>query len=340
VLNASVTAAVGPGKLSGLFAFSGQTELPSWRLAEVLRSRGWSEYEAWIRHEKALCFQMLRELLDEFPTWQNRKHFGRPAADERDILGALVLRQFLRVPFSKLPEAMEDFQEVLRFQAIHQRSTLTEKNRSRRFQQLLRRFFEFVVQKLGPRSSILITDATGFSNYMRAWRDASYEDRATNNWIKAHCIIERETGLFVRVEFTPGRVHESQVFRTLWESLPPNVRPRRSLADAAFVGNDCLEAVRDAGATPMHAIKSNARHHSVPTTDYQKLVNFATHWPNRYAQLGAPRKEIEGAFGQTKTIFGYRLTCHKQTARENEIIAKLLGHNIHAIAFARHITAL
>jgi hypothetical protein len=293
-----------------------------------------------MRHEKALCFQTLRELVDSFPTCQNQKRFGRPPADERDLLAALVLRQMLCIPFTRLPEAMQDFQGVLCFKRVHERSTLTQKNRSRRMQKVLRRFFDFIVARLGRRKSILITDATGFSNYARTWRDASYSDRAKNNWIKAHCVLEHETGLFVRLKFTPGRVHESQVFPTLWNSIPPSIAPLRSVADAAFFGNDCLAAAKATGATPIHDIKSNARHVRFPKTDYQQLVNFAIHWPNRFHELKEPRIEIEGAFGQTKTSYGHRLTCHKQIARENEIMAKFLAHNVSGLAFARHVMPL
>lgn len=322
---------------SEVFAFSGQSELPSWRLSEVLRERGWSEYETWLFDGQTLCFQTLRELVEAFPTWQNRKHYGRPPADERDILAALVLRQVLVVPFTRLPAAMRDFQEVLRFTRVHKRSTLTQKNRSRRFQRLLRRFFDFIVEQLGIRKSILLTDATGFSNYARTWREASYKDRATNNWIKAHTVTERASGLFIRVEFTRGGVHESQVFPLLWSKIPHCIQPIRSLADAGFIGNNCLVAARATGATPLHDIKSNAKHRRFPANDYQKLVNFATHWPNRFQELRRARIEVEGSFGQTKKAFGHRLTCHKKTARENEILAKYLAHNINTLAFARHV---
>jgi len=215
---------------------------------------------------------------------------------------------------------------------------LTQKNRSRRFQQVLGRFLEFIAERLGPRKSVLITDATGFASHARTWRESSYEDRARNNWVKAHCVLERETGLFVRVELTPGRVHESQVFAELWSSIPDCIEAIRSLADAGYFGNDCLVAAKAVGATPIHDIKSNARHVRFPKTDYQQLVNFAIHWPNRYRRLKSPRKEIEGAFGQIKQAFGHRLSCRKKQARENEVMAKFIAHNVRTLAFAQHIT--
>ena len=86
------------------------------------------------------------------------------------------------------------------------------------------------------------------------------------------------------------------MFPEVWDNLPNNVSPKRSLADSAYFGNDCLAAARRHGAVPLHGIKKNARHFPRPETHYQKMVSFWQHWPNRAAALYGKRNHAETAF--------------------------------------------
>jgi hypothetical protein len=71
--------------------------------------------------------------------------------------------------------------------------------------------------------------------------------------------------------------HESQTSRNVWDRLPENVIPIRSLNDSAYVVNDCLAVARQHDATPLHKIKKNAKDFEKPETFYPRLVNFGHH---------------------------------------------------------------
>lgn len=75
--------------------------------------------------------------------------------------------------------------------------------------------------------------------------------------MKVHATIEVDEFVVLSYSLTRSNVHDSREFANVWNRLPSNIVPIRSLADSAYVGNDCLAAARQHGATPMHAIKSN-----------------------------------------------------------------------------------
>jgi len=129
---------------------------------------------------------------------------------------------------------------------------------------------------------------------------------------------------FVILSFrlTRSNVHESQVFEAVWDDLPDNVVPIRSLADSAYMGNDCLTVARRHGATPLHKIKKNSKNREEPETFYEKLVNFAHHWPNRFAALTAKRSHVETVFSMVDSLLGYRLRCRTRRGRRNEVRVK------------------
>ena len=146
---------------------------------------------------------------------------------------------------------------------------------------------------------------------------------ATQDWVKANVIIEVDEFIMLAYFLSDSDVHESQTFADVWHRLPENVIPIRSLADSAYVGNDCLAVARQHGATPLHKIKKNARHFKKPETLYQKMASFWQHWPNRAATLYGKRNYAETTFRMIQRLFGYQLRCRTEIGRKNEVQTKI-----------------
>ena len=150
-----------------------------------------------------------------------------------------------------------------------------------------------------------------------------------------HATIEVDEFLVLSYSLTRSNVHDSQVFADVWDHLPKNVFPIRFLADSAYHGEKCLAAARQHGPTPLHAIKKNAREYERPSNLYQKLVNFAHHWPRRFAALHAKRAHAETVFSMSGALLGYRLRCRSSNGRKNEVRVKLALFNLVQLAMRK-----
>jgi transposase len=82
----------------------------------------------------------------------------------------------------------------------------------------------------------------------------------------------------------------------------------------------------------LHKIKKNAKNFKKPATSYEKLDNFAHHWPKRFAALTAKRTHSETAFSMIGRLFGYRIKCRTKTGRKNEVQAKIAMFNLLLLA--------
>ncbi|MFA5862400.1 MAG: transposase [Candidatus Thermoplasmatota archaeon] len=313
--------------------------MDAWSLLDVFEKRGWSSYDKTLVQSPVLFLQRVKELASTFPTWQRTSWTGRRPTSERDLLIAVIVKQLLRVSFRPLEGWLRVFADFFEMHNVPDANTISRWNRSRRFAQVLRRFHAWILEQLPERNVIVATDATGYGSTKNAWRTTDYGLRATQPWVKSHVAVEVPQLLYLSTIHTSGRVHESQVFEEVWTSLPQNVHPTRSLADAAYTGEACLAAARKQGATPLHGIKKNARNTETPDSNYEKMVNFATHWPNRYAKLVGKRSLVENVFSTTKDRFGDRLRCRTKIARENEVQAKQTAHNIFVIAMRESIVS-
>jgi len=315
-----------------VFRFTGQSSIDTWSLRDHLVSSS-SRYSRWLVADIHLTMQRIKELADSFPFWQRRKSTGRRPVSERDLMIAFLVRQLFNATFRQLQALLELLQEYFALDRVPHHTVLSRKNRSARWTTIWQRFHDFVVASLPQRSVIVATDATGFSGRKRPWREVDHGLKATQDWVKTHAAIEVDSFMVLSYSLTSSNVHESQMFAEVWDHLPKNVSPKRSLADSAYHGEICLAAARQHGATPLHGIKRNARHFARPQTNYQKMVSFWQHWPTRAAALYGKRNHAETAFSMIGGRFGHRIRCRSEVGRKNEVRTKIASRNIRMLAW-------
>ena len=151
--------------------------------------------------------------------------------------------------------------------------------------------------------------------------------------MKANCAVEVPQRLILSPVLTAGRRSESLSFEQVWDGLPDNVTPIRSLADSAYSGQPNLEVVTAHGAIPFHSIPKNARHESIPISERENMVEFATYWPNRAAKLRSLRQMVETTFSHLKELYGDRLRCRSPMGRRSEVWTKFAVLNVRTITF-------
>jgi len=305
-----------------VFSFCGQSRMDTFSLDLDEMSIDFERYDDVAVHGLRMAMEAIRRHADEFPFWQRRKRVGRPGTDERTLLIAFMLQQLLSLTFRETEGLLTMVREYYSVGHVPDHSTMARKLSSGRWSTLLTRFFEFLIAPLPRRKAVVVTDATGYSGRKRSWRATKHAQRAVERWTKAHVAIEVDRFIILSFRLTDSNVHESQVFEDVWDDLPDNVVPTRSLADSAYMGNDCLTVARRHGATPLHKIKKNSKNREEPETFYQKLVNFAHHWPNRFAALTAKRCHVETVFSMVDSLLGYRLRCRTRRGRRNEVRTK------------------
>jgi len=308
---------------SEVFKFSGQVHLDTYALELERVAVDLDRYDDVAVNGLRLSLEAIRKRTNEFAYWQHRCRTGRPAYEERTLLVAFLVQQLLGLTFRETEGVLRMVRSYYRLDRVPDHSTLSRKLSSKRWTTVLERFFQHLLAPLPRRHTIIATDATGYSGRKRGWRETKHAQRASEDWVKVHAAIEVDEFLILSYKLTESNVHDSRMFSDVWNKLPSNVSPKRSLADSAYHGEKCLAAARQHGATPLHAIKKNAREYERPRTFYQKLVNLAHHWPNRFASLYAKRVHAETVFSVIGALLGIRLRCRSKYGRKNEVRVKL-----------------
>jgi transposase len=318
-----------------VFSFSGQMHIDTFSVQFEKVPIDFDRYDDLAIHGFRLAMEAIRLHADEFSYWQRRRPVGRPACEERVVLIAFLIQQLMDLTFRQTEGMLAMMQDYYSIESVPDHSTLCRKIQSGRFAVVLDRFFQHTLSDLPTRKVIASTDATGYSGRKQGWRETFHASRATQDWVKANVVIEVDEFIILAYFLSDSDVHESQTFGDVWNRLPDNVLPIRSLADSAYVGNDCLTVARQHGATPLHKIKKNARDFEEPETLYQKLVNFAHHWPKRFAALTAKRAHSETVFSMIDALLGHRLRCRTNVGRRNEVRIKFCLFNLIQLAMRK-----
>jgi transposase len=310
-----------------VFNFAGQTRLDTYAI-EI----DFGSYDDLTINGMRLMMEAIRRQVAGFATWQRRRPVGRPAADERVLLTGVLLMEAFSTSFREAEGLLGMHRQYFGIEAVPDHSVLCRWQGTARCTKVMDRFFQHVLASLPQREVIVSTDATGYSSRKRGWRETKHAARAKEKWTKANVAIGVDEFLVLSYHLSGSDVHESQTFEEVWDQLPENVEPIQSLADSAYCSEKCLAVARRHGATPFHRIKSNARNFSRPCTNYQKQVNFARHWPNRYRAFLAKRAHSETVFSMIGSLFGYRLRCRNSENRRNEVRIKFVIFNIFQLA--------
>jgi transposase len=322
-----------------IFNFSGQSRIDTFSIDVDPLLPELCSYDDVMVDRVRLCLEAIRAHADGFSFWQHRRPTGRPPAEERTLFIAFLVRQLFDATFRDTEGLLSLLAEYFDIDNVPDHSVLVKKNRSRRWFVIWRRFHEYMLSLLPKRKIVVATDATGFSGRINSWRETDYGIRAIQDWVKVHAAIEVDSFFVLSYSLTKSNVHESRMFEAVWDDLPDNVIPVRSLADSAYSGEKCLQAALSHGATPYHGIKKNARFFKHPETAYERMTNFAAHWPNRYAGMYGKRNHAETAFSMITRLFGYRLRCRSKIGRKNEVQAKLSMFNVFLLAM-REVNSL
>jgi len=323
----------------GIFNFSGQSRIDTFSIDVDPLLPGLCSYDDVMVGRVRMCMEAIRMHADDFPFWQHRAGTGRPPASERTLLIAFLLRQLFKATFRDTEGILILLADYFGIDGVPDHSVLVKKNKSRRWLVIWKRFHEYILSLLPRRKAVVATDATGFSGRNNSWRETDYGIRAVQDWVKTHAAVEVDGFFILSYSLSKSNVHESQMFEEVWDGLPDDVIPTRSLADSAYNGEKCLQVALRHGATPYHGIKKNARYFRHPETAYQKMTNFAAHWPNRYNEMYGKRNHAETAFSMIVRLFGHRLRCRSKIGRKNEVQAKLSMFNVFLLAM-REVNSL
>jgi len=179
-------------------------------------------------------------------------------------------------------------------------------------------------------------DSTGFSTsvYHCWWSHKHQKEIKSSKWLKAHCCAGNLTGIVASVSVTEGKTHDATELAGLVDSASERFTMAEVSADRAYLSGVNLDAIEATGATPLIPFKSNSTASGNPA--WRRMHAHFTLKEDEFLAAYRQRSNVESTFSAIKRRFGGALRSKTFTAQKNEVLAKILCHNLAVLCHAMH----
>ena len=196
-----------------------------------------------------------------------------------------------------------------------------------------------VVESAKPLKAIessFACDSSGFSaSSFDKWFDHKHGERKIRRaWVKCHVMTGVKTNVVTAVEIHDQHAGDSPLLPALLSTTSETFKVQEVCADLGYSSNANLYAIARAGGTPLIPFKSNACPGQSRLWDYM-YAHFHVHRES-FLQRYHQRSNVESTFSMVKAKFGDSVRSKSDVAMKNEVLAKLVCHNIACLISAMY----
>jgi transposase len=171
-------------------------------------------------------------------------------------------------------------------------------------------------------------DSSGFgSTRHEKWYDQKYNitrDRAV--WVKAHIACGVKTNVVTAVRVLEQYSGDCPQFVPLVKETRQGFEIDEVSADKAYVSVEAFETVAECGGQAFIAFKSN--NNGLAGGLFEKAFGYFTFKQDEYMAKYHKRSNVESTFSAIKRKFGDSVMSKTDTAMANEVLCKILNHNL------------
>lgn len=298
-------------------------------------TQAWPQYHRAQVHEKAKFQLLLSELCKgiEDPT----QDYGRPRTPLADVIFAAALKIYSTVSCRRFCSDLREAHTKGYLSKPPSYNSVLDYFGYEALTPYLKQLIEVSSLPLKGIESDFAVDSSGFSTgQFTRWFNAKYTksgDADMHDWLKAHIMVGVKTHIVTSCEVSDRHDNDYGFFEPLVKTTSQNFKLREVSADKAYSGLSNLRLVVDNGAQPFIPFKKGAtEHHWRSYKDksgvWKRMFHFFKYHEEEFYEHYHKRSNNETVFAMIKGKFGERLRSKTRAAQVNELLLKMLCHNL------------
>ncbi len=288
--------------------------------------QNWPAYNAAQTSEKEHVADLLRQMCDGIVSPIQRR--GRPRIPLGDAVFAAVMKVYGGASGRRSTTDMRGYEaKGLLDRAPHYNSVLLALENPV-LTPLLKSMVEECARPLRSIESDFAVDSSGFSTRVfDRWFDHKYgKAKSEHQWVKAHIMVGVKTNVVTSVEVTASNVHDSPMLGPLLKSTASHFDISEVSADKGYLARSNVDAIGKIGAMPFIPLKTNTRSPGSPL--WRRMFHFQQVSPKEFGAHYHKRSNVETTFSMIKAKFGGFVRSKTPVAQMNEVLCKVLCHNL------------
>ena len=298
-------------------------------ISKPVPSQAWTAYDQAKTSEKLMLMNLLGEL-SGILRFEEASRVGRPRNDLYEMVFCLALKTYSKLPCRRLISDLEIAKRMELITHVPHFTSIMNYFRSSEITPVLQELIRLSSLPLKQVESDFAVDSSGFStSSFGRWFDHKFGKESERRiYRKAHIMIGVKTNIVTSVEVTKGECGDSLLFEPLVNSTSQRFDIAEVSADRAYSARPNLELVNRIGGVPYIPFKSSTTGKAVGSMIWAKMFEYFKNHKQEFFEHYHKRSNVESTFMMIKQKFGSNLVTKSFAAQQNEILCKILCHNL------------
>jgi len=298
---------------------------------KVTCTQEWHNYDDAQMHEQERFLPLLRDLCNGIP--QPEQTFGRPRLPLADVVFGAVYKVYANMSGRRF---MSNIREAETNEMVTKSASFASNARYLENPELTTILKSLIEQSATPLKSVetdFAVDSSGFATttYDR-WFDHKWgKMRSEAKWIKAHLMCGVKTHVVTSVEVSPTETADAPQLPQLLNTTAKTFDISEVSADKAYSSKKNLNAIVAVNGTPYIPFKSyckGTQRNGNFDGLWQRMWHYYSFNRDRFLTHYHKRSNVETVFSMIKAKFGAMVRAKTPIAQVNEVLCKILCHNI------------
>jgi len=298
------------------------------KTTKVTYSQDWTAYNLAQTQQKDLFMQLLRDLCKTIP--QPDYIFGRPRLPLSDMVFVSALKVFTTFSLRRFTTDMKTAQEREHIDKVPTYVSVAHYMENPDLTPIIKELITVTSLPLTSIETDFTIDSSGFgtSRFVK-WFDHKYgKEKDYRTWIKAHLVCGVKTNVVTAVELTMTNEGDTKFLPDLMMQTAKNFKINELSGDKAYSSRANLELINELGAVPYIPFRKNATGRAKNSPMWKKMYHYFSYRQEEFLEHYHKRSNAETTFHMIKSKFGDSVRSKTETAQINEVLLKVLCHNI------------
>ena len=303
--------------------------------------QAWSTYNQAQNNEVNLFDKLLSDLIEVVEEPEPKKGAGRPNLSLKEQLFCSTQKVYSQLSSRRAKSLFNNAQERgLLKQSPHSNAVNKFFNR-KDLTPILQKLIAVSSAPLKKIESKFAIDSTGFrTTRFNEYCKEKHDTKKKHNWIKLHAVCGVKTNIITGAVITNSvgvGTGDATQLPELVEQTNQTFEATEYSADKAYSSRNNLQFIDEKNAVPFIPFKKN----TIPRIRgggqvWRKMFHYFALNQEEFLQHYHVRSNIETTFHMIKSKFGDSVKSKNWTAQQNELLAKVLCHNIVVVIHEMH----
>ncbi len=299
--------------------------------------QNWPAYNAAQTSEEKELKELLAKICETIEEPPPKK--GRPRVSRKVIVFAACIRSYHGKSSRRSSTAIRDCEGKYIVRAPHFNTILKHLSEPVLTHELTR-LIELSAEPLADIETDFAADATGFgtSVYDR-WQDDKPGQRGkkpAKNYVKVHALVGTTTNIITSVKVTKGNVADTTQLPYLLGRTNRHFEMERVSADKGYLSDQNVMTIASYGAEPLIPFKKGQLSRPTASASWKAMWSRFHKTPDEYLAAYHLRSNAETVFSAAKRKFGPSVRGKCFVSQVNEVLCKLLCHNLVVLIHEAH----